>query len=668
MVTIYNTDSGITTGSTKTYTPTPVLSKVDKIKDRESKSVIDSKLRRNSKQNISYTMDGSVKQLFLNLTKMQIPFDYEKTLEPLFPKGMKRDEHGNYFIKIGNTKTMFCGHLDTYCYEYRRVWHVIDGDIIKTDGTTTLGGDDKAGITVMIKMIEANVPGLYYFFRGEEGVTSPTGTWGSKQALKSYKELFKTYDKCIAFDRKGTESIITKQMYSECCSKEFTKELLNEFEKSGLIYKDDPTGMWCDSGVFMEIIPECTNISIGYKDEHTFNETQNIKHLEDLVTACINTDWENLPVKRDPTVKYDWYSSYNKKGKYSTKYYTDYEDDIYDSRYGYGNYGGSKIPARETNYNVKQYKTMKEVYAYVVQLLHELGYESFNNIETFSEGEEMYFQKLSGEYEFFGVKIIDYDIYISNESLTIYDYIGNIDKFESYVSLGKNDKEVDSHLNSIMNAPDTFDEYLKVNNKNTPILDEQGEEYTFTKKQYDIFTKFIKDNKEILFTIMKSIKDNSTNKLSSDDWLSVELAMIDNEIVINYEFHGINPDDLSDWVSVNWDTCEQILGDTKNKPKPNIKETEEKLRSGLNNIFTTKQINTFTDIALNKKPNVINNFIEQVVKKGILENEMNYNKYVTTVDVWITQSGYKVSSEIDSESFLDWIQYNYKDIEEYNGK
>ena len=110
--------------------------KIDKIKDQQQK--IDKKedeikeIRKKIKQEVDYTMDGSIKQLFLNLTKMQIPFDYEKTLEEFFPPGMKTDAHGNYYIKIGETKSMFCAHLDTYCYQYKRVWHTFKDNIIKT--------------------------------------------------------------------------------------------------------------------------------------------------------------------------------------------------------------------------------------------------------------------------------------------------------------------------------------------------------------------------------------------------------------------------------------------------------------------------------------------------------------------------------------------------------
>ena len=44
---------------------------------------------------IDYTMDGSVKQLFLNLTKKQIPFNKESTLESFLPDKTNIDDFGN---------------------------------------------------------------------------------------------------------------------------------------------------------------------------------------------------------------------------------------------------------------------------------------------------------------------------------------------------------------------------------------------------------------------------------------------------------------------------------------------------------------------------------------------------------------------------------------------
>jgi hypothetical protein len=50
--------------------------------------------------------------------------------------------------------------------------------------------------------------------------------------------------------------------------------------------------------LFIQNINECTNVSIGYFNEHTNNEYQNITFLENLCKACVNIDWENLIVAR----------------------------------------------------------------------------------------------------------------------------------------------------------------------------------------------------------------------------------------------------------------------------------------------------------------------------------------------------------------------------------
>jgi di/tripeptidase len=52
----------------------------------------------------------------------------------------------------------------------------------------------------------------------------------------------------------------------------------------------------------VDIIPECTNVSVGYYREHTTEEKQDIDHLINLCKACVKVDWENLSVKRDPSV------------------------------------------------------------------------------------------------------------------------------------------------------------------------------------------------------------------------------------------------------------------------------------------------------------------------------------------------------------------------------
>jgi putative aminopeptidase FrvX len=284
-------------------------------------------------------------ETFLRLTSKTVPYGYEdklfESMRELFPKGIQKDEWGNYFYKIGESRTIFAAHLDTVSKEYVTVTHVIDGNIIKTDGKTTLGADDKAGITVLLWMIENNVPGLYYFFIGEE-----VGCIGSGKAAKTMdfshtKDIPKVgfykgnYDRIISFDRRDVGSVITFQSSQRCCSNDFADALCSELNKNkNLLYIKDDGGVYTDSAEFTHLLPECTNISVGYYKEHTTNEHQDIEHLTNLAEACVNVDWENLPTKRDPsTYEYkDWSRSYS---GYSNKITTNSQKDWRSRDYGY---------------------------------------------------------------------------------------------------------------------------------------------------------------------------------------------------------------------------------------------------------------------------------------------------------------------------------------------
>ena len=283
-------------------------------------------------------VEDFVFETFLRLTSKTVPYGHEDRLvdsmRELFPKGMQKDEWGNYFYKVGDSRSIFAAHLDTVSKEYVTVTHVFDGDLIKTDGKTTLGADDKAGITVLLWMIQNNVPGLYYFFIGEE-----VGCIGSGNAAKF--GFFKgNYDRIISFDRRDVGSVITFQSSSRCCSDDFADALCQELNQTRkMSYKKDTGGVYTDSAEFTHLVPECTNVSVGYYKEHTTNESQDIIHLTNLAEACVKVDWEKLPTKRDPnTNEYKDYS-YPTSRNWSRKDYG-YNDDYYDycnyERKGYG--------------------------------------------------------------------------------------------------------------------------------------------------------------------------------------------------------------------------------------------------------------------------------------------------------------------------------------------
>jgi len=274
----------------------------------------------------------NIKDKFLELTSRTYPHGTEESVFPLLDSRLQKDEFGNLFIQIGESDVMFTSHLDTATSANTNVNHVFVDKYIKTDGTSILGADDKAGVTIMLNMIENNIPGLYYFFLGEE-----VGCVGSRKvATKQKTEKIEGINKVISFDRRGNDSVITFQSSQRCCSDVFGEALSKELNLANdtFQYKNDPTGILTDSIQFISIYSECTNISVGYQAEHTFSETQDIEHLEKLAEACLKVDWNSLPVERDPSKTE--YKSYGSYGRYSG-----YDGDWDDYDYGYSSYNRS---------------------------------------------------------------------------------------------------------------------------------------------------------------------------------------------------------------------------------------------------------------------------------------------------------------------------------------
>lgn len=259
-----------------------------------------------------------VKNTFLSLTTKTYPHfsdcRHEKEVLKFLPSDLKRDEVGNYYKIIGpdNPTTMFTCHLDTAdreqkdtnlylvkgrvveeSFSFRLIKTGSGDEFIHTDGTSILGADDKAGTTVMLYMMANGIPGLYYFFIGEE-----RGGIGSNALSVIYQSVdyLANIKRCVSFDRRRTTSVITHQLTRQCCSNEFASALAKEYGSLSLSL--DSTGVYTDSASFMDDIPECTNISVGYYNEHKVSEMQNITYLERLAEASCRVDWDSLPTVR----------------------------------------------------------------------------------------------------------------------------------------------------------------------------------------------------------------------------------------------------------------------------------------------------------------------------------------------------------------------------------
>jgi hypothetical protein len=252
------------------------------------------------------------------------------------------DGAGNLHVdnRIAGSKTLFIAHVDTVHKETGA------NKIRKTathwyaDGAP-LGADDGAGVAMLMHLIHANVKGYYIFSQGEE-----CGGIGAKHIATHHTDLLKQFDRAIAFDRRGIDSVISHQGMGRCASDVFCQALandLNAFDNT-LMYSPDDTGVYTDTAEFTDIIPECTNISVGYYSEHGDQENLDIVHFEALSNAVLKMMWDMLPTDRDPTVpeyktyKYDtaWWANYSvyddataHNTKLDSKYFGKWQDDDY---------------------------------------------------------------------------------------------------------------------------------------------------------------------------------------------------------------------------------------------------------------------------------------------------------------------------------------------------
>lgn len=243
------------------------------------------------------------KEMFVDLTKITVPNGtedeyYENYFKPITGLSLTKEDN-NYFYVVGDgtdSKTLFCSHLDTASWDKKEVSHQFYKSYIFSDGKTILGADNKTGVLILLYLIYNKVPGTYFFFSGEE-----VGRKGSLEAVNNYKDSFSNFSRAISFDRRGYSSIISNQLGSTCCSRDFVDALSNQFKTNNVILKDDPYGIYTDSSSFTNIVSECTNISVGFMDEHTNREVQNINFAWEVALASASVDWESLPANRDIT-------------------------------------------------------------------------------------------------------------------------------------------------------------------------------------------------------------------------------------------------------------------------------------------------------------------------------------------------------------------------------
>lgn len=211
-----------------------------------------------------------------------------------------RDAVGNLHIDTRTStthRTLFTAHVDTVhrqpgpnkIRKTKTHWYA--------DGAP-LGADDGAGCAMLMHLLHSGVAAYYLFTQGEE-----CGGIGATFVAKDVV-LLSQFDRAIAFDRRGIDSVITHQGWGRTASDSFAQALSTALNADDtLMYSPDNTGVYTDTAEFIDVIPECTNISVGYNFEHSDKEELDLVHFQALANRVVNIDWDSLPTDRDPTVR-----------------------------------------------------------------------------------------------------------------------------------------------------------------------------------------------------------------------------------------------------------------------------------------------------------------------------------------------------------------------------
>lgn len=246
------------------------------------------------------------------------PTEREFIARWIMPLGATQDVDHNWHLVIpladGSPSTVVWScHTDTVAWKdgrqtvhYNHRTGIVELSRKSRAVRNCLGADDTAGVFLCTQMALARVPGHYIFHYGEE-----CGGIGSS-ALAGYNpEMLAGISYAIALDRRGDSDIITHQWGGRCASEAFADSLALELFRCSaeqLVY-NSTHGTYTDTAEYTGIVPECTNLSVGYANEHRDSEALDTVHTLRLLSALLRFDEARLVCERpvdNVTDRFNW--------------------------------------------------------------------------------------------------------------------------------------------------------------------------------------------------------------------------------------------------------------------------------------------------------------------------------------------------------------------------
>lgn len=209
--------------------------------------------------------------------------------------GMESDSFGNRFLKIAGDgdSVIWASHIDTVHRKggTQKIRKRADLITLAADSKSRcLGADDGAGVWLMLQMITEGKPGVYIFHRAEE-----CGGLGSDFIASYSANITADASAIISLDRFGFDSVVTHQG-GRSCSDTFAQSLADGLGLDNL--KPDDTGLFTDSANYVDVIGECTNLSVGYFGHHTTAESLDVGFICLLRSKLLALDSSALVIER----------------------------------------------------------------------------------------------------------------------------------------------------------------------------------------------------------------------------------------------------------------------------------------------------------------------------------------------------------------------------------
>lgn len=183
---------------------------------------------------------------------------------------------------------------------------------------TSLGGDDKNGVWIILKMLEKKHDINFIISAGEEVGCVGIKQLDTKNLLKDMIPRLQTF--CIVLDRRGSKDVLKSGAGTTYCET-LAQDICNYLEDMTVT-----TGSLSDTATICNYC-ESVNMSVAYEAPHTAMEHTDWRRLEEICryVELLVTDFTHYPTP----VKV-----YNKSKTYDDKdYWKEWRN-----KYGYGEY------------------------------------------------------------------------------------------------------------------------------------------------------------------------------------------------------------------------------------------------------------------------------------------------------------------------------------------